>query len=567
MVVSLLLPVVLAAGCSGGGGGGGNGGGGGASSSKAITAFSIVGIDGTIDENAKTIAVTVPYGTDITALAATFTTTGTSVIVGNTEQVDGVTKNNFSKVLFYVVNAAGGTTQVYTVTVTGNVALGTPITSSAVPPITSFGQSLPSNDTGTLNAANGYYQEIFPGQANLWDIDLDFTLFDGGDYQFSYALYPYFTDGSTFGTGATYTDLTFSGPVMRTAQGVKVAAVSDGASTMGVVSALTGSYAAFLNATSDSRLMQPLILPSVTGTITLTWEDSVNLYEGNFSGYPPSYRVVIRDTGGVELEELYATTDTTSTSGGSHLVDLTAYRGQNIVLSFEERSMPFVGSLTMIDAVSVIDSDTSTEHVTNGGFESGLTGWTTNTPAEVQNMATTNAENHAGLDVKRSFYTVPNKLWGRWADVFENNTSSAITTTVDYETVLGTYGTAIIYDTPATGKKAITVWEGTQTARDTGMVFGNADRVVYTSDDGLSNGNGSDTIDFYYTITVPPGGRLALVNFIILGTYDTSLTALDTSAKATEIDTEAQNIVAHFWTDSQYRDGMTQQQIDAIKNF
>jgi hypothetical protein len=57
-----------------------------------------------------------------------------------------------------------------------------------------------------------------------------------------------------------------------------------------------------------------------------------------------------------------------------------------------------------------------------------------------------------------------------------------------------------------------------------------------------------------YNITVPPyGGRVALVNFIILGTYDTSLTA------NTEIDDEAWKILNNFWTDSRYRDGITQQ--------
>ena len=67
-------------------------------------------------------------------------------------------------------------------------------------------------------------------------------------------------------------------------------------------------------------------------------------------------------------------------------------------------------------------------------------------------------------------------------------------------------------------------------------------------------------------MSYPPSGRVALVSFIILGSYDTSPKAVDTSAKAEGIDDEALKIVNNFWTDPQYRDGMTQQQINAIIN-
>ncbi|MCK9420600.1 MAG: DUF5018 domain-containing protein [Nitrospirae bacterium] len=533
---------------------------------KAITSYSISGVAGTIDENAKTISVNLSGLTDVTALTATFATSGTSVTAGGTVQVSGVTKNDFTNPVVYTVTAADGSHVDYTVTVTVPLVLGTPITSPTASPITSFGQTRDGNDTGTINEP-WYYRESFPGQANVWEIDGDFSLIDGGDFQFVSALTLTFSDLSSFGS-QTYGDLTFYGPLMGTAQGVTVADVSNGDSTG--VSPLSGGYSAFLNATSDSRLMQTLNLSGLTGTTTLTWTDSVKLNDGDFTpGYTPSYRVVIRNNAGTELEELYSTT--TSISGVLHTANLTAYNGQSIVLSFEERSAPGIGfgtpNLTMIDFVSVKDS-VAGEHVTNGGFELGLAGWTTNTPAEVQNMAS-RSENHDGLDVTRSFYTVPNKLWGRWVDVFENNTPSPITTTVHYGTELGTSGTAIIYDTPSTSSKAITAWDGDQYTRDIGMVFGNAGQVVYQSDDGLANGNGSDMIDFSYTITVPVGGSVAIVNFIILGTYDTSLTAADALAKATEIDNEALRIVNNFWsvTDPEFRDGMTQEQIDAIVNF
>jgi hypothetical protein len=92
-----------------------------ASSAKAITAYSFDGLDGatgTIDEGKKTIAVTVPFGTDVTKLAATFTTSGASVKVGQTDQVNGKTTNDFTKPVTYTVTAADASTVNYTVTVT-----------------------------------------------------------------------------------------------------------------------------------------------------------------------------------------------------------------------------------------------------------------------------------------------------------------------------------------------------------------------------------------------------------------------------------------------------------------
>ncbi|MDP1717180.1 MAG: hypothetical protein Q8L40_03805, partial [Burkholderiales bacterium] len=86
-----LLLVALAAGCGGGGGkdpilgvGAGVGGGGclPGVTAKDITVYTFPTSTGTVIDNAlNTITVTVPFATDVTALVATFTTTGTGVTV------------------------------------------------------------------------------------------------------------------------------------------------------------------------------------------------------------------------------------------------------------------------------------------------------------------------------------------------------------------------------------------------------------------------------------------------------------------------------------------------------
>jgi hypothetical protein len=84
------------------------------STTKGITAFSLGSVAGTI--SGTTITVVLPYSTDITAIAASFTTTGASVSVNGVTQTSGVTTNDFSSSLSYLVTAEDASTQTYTVT-------------------------------------------------------------------------------------------------------------------------------------------------------------------------------------------------------------------------------------------------------------------------------------------------------------------------------------------------------------------------------------------------------------------------------------------------------------------
>lgn len=75
--------------------------------------YSIDGNVGVIDNVAKTVVVQVPYGTDVTALVATFTLSdGATAAIGGTAQVSGTTANDFTNVVAYDLTAEDMTTVV-----------------------------------------------------------------------------------------------------------------------------------------------------------------------------------------------------------------------------------------------------------------------------------------------------------------------------------------------------------------------------------------------------------------------------------------------------------------------
>jgi hypothetical protein len=83
------------------------------SSAKAITDFMVDGITGTIDEAAKTIAVVVPTGTDLTSLSPTITISAFAAV----NPASGAAQD-FTDPVVYTVTAEDGTSVGYTVTLT-----------------------------------------------------------------------------------------------------------------------------------------------------------------------------------------------------------------------------------------------------------------------------------------------------------------------------------------------------------------------------------------------------------------------------------------------------------------
>jgi hypothetical protein len=103
--------------------------------------------------NGTAIALTVPYGTDVTALVATFTSTGASVAVGATTQVSGTTANNFSSPVVYRVTAADATTKDFTVTVTVAANPAKALTAFTFTSALNSGAGISSDVTGTIDQA------------------------------------------------------------------------------------------------------------------------------------------------------------------------------------------------------------------------------------------------------------------------------------------------------------------------------------------------------------------------------------------------------------------------------
>ncbi len=85
---------------------------------KTFTAFGTLNpvVAGVI--SGTSISVVEPYGTNLTNLVATYTTTGASVAVSSVPQVSGTTVNNFTNPVTYTVTAQDSSTQDYTVTIT-----------------------------------------------------------------------------------------------------------------------------------------------------------------------------------------------------------------------------------------------------------------------------------------------------------------------------------------------------------------------------------------------------------------------------------------------------------------
>jgi hypothetical protein len=215
--------------------------------------------------------------------------------------------------------------------------------------------------------------------------------------------------------------------------------------------------------------------------------------------------------------------------------------------------------------------------IINGTFDTDLTGWTIAPQAELQNV-TTAAQTLAGLDVTRSFFTIPNRIWARSVDTFTNNTAEAITATVTYLSDIGSDGAGAVFNLD---NEAVSAWDMSQSDPDIGFLFGNTATLTSYSASGTRNDEGAfdftravsdselgnDEVQATYTITVEPGATVSLAVFTIMSPVLTGATAADNTVHPTLVESTIATIQADLRSDGQYFTGMTQAQIDSLANF
>ncbi|MGC3997120.1 MAG: hypothetical protein QM767_06200 [Anaeromyxobacter sp.] len=140
-----------------------------------------------------------------------------------------------------------------------------------------------------------------------------------------------------------------------------------------------------------------------------------------------------------------------------------------------------------------------------------------------------------------------------------------------YFTNLGSDDNGMIYATPgATG--SLTSWDTTRAGgagdygdRDVAIVYGEG-TAYFVPVATFNGGDGNDDIYILHHITVPAGGDVTLVHFVVLGGDDTGLTATDLTAQATAVDAIAAGIANHP-SDAKYRDYLSDAAKASVTNF
>jgi hypothetical protein len=426
--------------------------------------------------------------------------------------------------------------------------LATPTSLSAT---TGFGQAIDNHDND---------RSFGPGQANFWDLTPSFGIESGWNDQFANAMMLSVKVGSRsagFNGDQTFAELTALGPEMSAADGLKVVSITtDPAFQM-------NDNTAYLHAGAEVRLQQTIDLSAAVGRVNLSWNGTNGVERYRFSDEPAFMQVVLRDTAGSLLATFFRV-DHNGPTGTWGFAWLTAYMGRVVVLSFEQAGY---GQGTAIDDVTVSDfAPRPKEFIANGDFSAGLTGWTVSRSKASQNIRS-GLRTLRGLQVQRTFYTQPNLQWARLTDTFHNPSASPVTAVATYTSFLGSYSAGVIYPTPAAPQKGLTVWDGAGTTRDAGFVFGAADAVSYASATMLNVADGSNLVTHGFNITMPAGGTVTLANFVVMTGTNTWIGAADTTARATDVDTQAAAIAAGFRTDVALQRGLTQLQLDTLKNF
>ena len=327
-------------------------------SAKALTAFSFagLGVTGTISETAKTVALTVPYATTVTALVATFAATGASVKVGSAVQTSATTPNNFTSPVTYTVTAADGSTQDYVVTVT--VALNS---AKALTAFSFAGLGV----TGTVNEAAKTVAAAVPYGTNVTALVATFSA-TGASVKV----------GSAVQTSAT-TPNNFTSPVTYTVTG------ADGSTQDYVVTVTVGPSPA------KALTSFGIVSPAVTGTIdetaktvalTVPYATTVTALVATFSATGASVKVgsAVQTSAATPNNFTSPVTYTVTAADGStqdYVVTVTIAPPTTFTVSFDSRGGTAVASQTVThgNTPTMPASPTRTGYVFDGWYDQTLT--------------------------------------------------------------------------------------------------------------------------------------------------------------------------------------------------
>jgi hypothetical protein len=464
------------------------------------------------------------------------------------------------------VNANGDASAFATSTFTLSLArLASPVSPPPVP-VTTWAQTV---------ADQAGLGEVFPGQANTWVLDADFSLAQGWGAQFSHGLQlatgavttPVSHDtlvadwtGTALGGGAfpydqAEAEVTFLSPRFGSTNGVRTAAASDG-QTIGLAP-IDLSYSGFLNGTSDSRLSQAVTFNAGVA-YTISWTHEAFLWVGNLVGadvapYGPRYQVVLRDPStDAILQTIFSSNVDVARSQETHTVSFGATTQAK--LSFELRGdAPTYAEIDLVD----VEHGTGVNAIANPGFETGVPGpWIASSGAESQNVRSGSRTIDAGgspLRATRTIYAPPAASWARVVDVFENDGASPVAASAVYSTYLaGVTPLAAIAQNGA----AVVGWDAARFSRDVGIVFGSG--TAYTADL-------DPQIFVVHDLVVPPHGKVALVQFVVqlgeaAGGITPDLVPANTGAACAAI-------VAGFPSVDDYWNDLEPGVMAAIKNF
>ena len=152
-----------------------------ANTAKAMTAFSFTSPAATGTIMGTNIAVNGPIRHGLTALVATFTSTGASVKVGSAVQTSGTTTNSFSGPVTYTVVASDGSTQAYVVTVTVAANSGKSITAFSFASL---------SVTGTINESAKTISVAVPYNTDVTGLVATFSVSAGASVKVGWPCKP-----------------------------------------------------------------------------------------------------------------------------------------------------------------------------------------------------------------------------------------------------------------------------------------------------------------------------------------------------------------------------------------